>query len=192
MYIKYITLFCGHITWRNWNSHIHQNQSGTSYLRPFCSLCPEEIVIVLMANLQMLHTHTHIEWKNYHYKFLVSMHNLGFRLLGFHHWVQWRGAKTVSKECWGPCHGLIPSLWDFAQNYSPQIERRDQNGRGTIYSLDSEKAIEPHISLVTECLSWSTLDWVVKLPLLSRFVPRFVQCVSWAGHYFSPAPADMT
>ena len=45
------------------------------------------------------------------------------------------------------------SLWDFAQNYSPQIERRDQNGRGTIYSLDSEKAIEPHISLVTECLS---------------------------------------
>ena len=85
------------------------------------------------------------------YKFLMSTRNLGFRLLGFHHWVQWRGAKTVSKECWGPCHGLIPSLWDFAQNYSPQIERRDQNWRGTIYPLDSEKAIEPCISAVTDC-----------------------------------------
>ena len=87
------------------------------------------------------------------------MHNLGFCLLAFHHRVQWRGAKTVSKACWGPCHGLIPSL-DFAQNYSPQIERRDQNWRGTFDSLDSEKAIEPCISLVTECLSWSTFDWV--------------------------------
>ena len=81
----------------------------------------------------------------------MSLHFLGFRLLGFHHRVQWRGAKTVSKECWGPCHGLIPSLWDFAQNYSPQIERRDQNWRGTIYPLDSEKAIEPCISAVTDC-----------------------------------------
>ena len=24
--------------------------------------------------------------------------------------MQWRGAKTASKECWGPCHGMIPSL----------------------------------------------------------------------------------
>ena len=124
----YITLFCGHITWRNWNSHIHQNQSGTSYFRPFCSLCPEEIVIVLMANSPNF---THTLYENDHYKFLVSMHNLRLRLLGFHHWVQWRGAKAVSKECWGPCHGLIPSL-DFRQNYSPQIQRQNQNWRGTI------------------------------------------------------------
>ena len=89
----------------------------------------------------------------------MSTRNLGFRILGFHHWVQWRGAKTVSKECSrGPCHGLIPSLWDFAQKYSLQIERRDENWRAALYSLDSEKAIEPCISL-TGCLSWSTFDW---------------------------------
>ena len=74
--------------------------------------------------------------------------------VSFHHWVPWRSAKTVSKECWGPCHGWIPSLWDFAQTYSPQIERRYQNWRGTFYSLDSAKAVEPCISL-----SWSTFDW---------------------------------
>ena len=91
-----------------------------------------------------LHEHGYISF--------VSTHNLGFRLWVFIT-VQWRGAKTASKECWGPCHGLIPSLWDFAQNYSPQLERRDQNWRGTFDSLDSEKAIEPCISLVTECLS---------------------------------------
>ena len=69
---------------------------------------------------------------------------------GFYHRVQWRGAKTVSKECsWGLCHGFIPSLWDFAQNYSLQIERRDQNWRGTFYSLDS---------VVADCLSCSTLE----------------------------------
>ena len=83
------------------------------------------------------------------------MHNLGFRLLGFRYWVPWRSAKTFSKECWGPCHGWIPSLWDFAQNYSPQNERPYQNWRGTFYSLDSEKAIEPCISR-----SWWTFDWV--------------------------------
>ena len=63
----------------------------------------------------------------------------------------------MSKECWGPCHGLIPSL-DFGQNYSPQIEGQNQNWRGTFYSVDSETAIEPCISLriislVTDCLS---------------------------------------
>ena len=90
----------------------------------------------------------------------MSIHNLGFRILGFYHRVQWRGAKTGGKECWGACHGLIPSLWDFAQNCSLQIERWNQNWRGTSYSLDSEKAsIEPCIS-----------------------------AVSWAGHSFSPSP----
>ena len=80
----------------------------------------------------------------------MSTHNLGFRILGFYHRVQWRGAKTAGKECWGPCHGLIPNLWDFAQNDSLQIELRNQNWRGTFYSLDSEKAIEPCISKVAK------------------------------------------
>ena len=57
------------------------------------------------------------------YKFLMSTHNLGFRILGFYHRMQWRAAKTAGKECWGPCHGVIPSLWGFAQNCSLQIER---------------------------------------------------------------------
>ena len=42
---------------------------------------------------------------------------------GFYHRVQWRGVKTAGQECWVCCHGLIPSLWDFAQNCSLQIER---------------------------------------------------------------------
>ena len=69
------------------------------------------------------------------HKFLLSTRNLGFRILGFYHRTQWRGAKTAGKECWGPCHGLIPSLWDFAQNNSEQIELRNQNWRGTFYSV---------------------------------------------------------
>ena len=80
--------------------------------------------------------------------FLMSIHNFGFRSLGFHHREQWRGAKAAGKKCWGPCHGSVPSLWDFAQNYSPQIELRNQNWRSTFYSLDSEKAIELCISNV--------------------------------------------
>ena len=59
----------------------------------------------------------------------MSIHNLGFRILGYYHRAQWRGAKTARKECWGRCHGLIPNLWDFAQNYSLQIELRNQNWR---------------------------------------------------------------
>ena len=121
---------------------------------------------------------------------LVSMHNLGFRLLGFHHWVQWRGAKKVSKECWGPCHGLIPSSWDFAQNYSPQIERRDQKWRGTFYWLDSEKAIELCISAVTDCLSWSTFHWVVALVV--QVCAEICPVCQLGRHSFSPAPPDMT
>ena len=86
----------------------------------------------------------------------MSIHNLGFRILGFYHRVQWRGAKTGGKECWGPCHGLIPSLWDFAQNCSVQIERWNQNWRGTSYRF-IESSLEPCISAVTkDCLSWST------------------------------------
>ena len=119
----------------------------------------------------------------------MSTHNLGFRLWVFIT-VQWRGAKAVSKECWGPCHGLIPSLWDFAQNYSPQIEHRHQNWRGTIYSLDSEKAIEPRISL-----SWWTLDWVVALlvqvcaeicPVCQLGRPLFQPRTPW--HDIKPLP----
>ena len=65
-----------------------------------------------------------------------------FGLYNYHR-VQWRGSKTAGKECSELCHGLIPSLWDFAQTYSLQIERRDQTSwRGPFYSPDSEKAIE--------------------------------------------------
>ena len=78
----------------------------------------------------------------------MSIHNLGFRILGYYHRAQWRGAKTASKECSGRCHGLIPNLWDFAQNYSLQIELRNQNWRRTFHSLDSDKAIELCISNV--------------------------------------------
>ena len=91
---------------------------------------PEEIVIVLIPN-SLINLHN-LYQKNW-YKFLMSTHKLGFRILGFYHRVQWRGAKTAGKERWGPCHGLIPSLWDFAQNCSLQIECRYQNWRGTFY-----------------------------------------------------------
>ena len=68
------------------------------------------------------------------YKFLISTHNLGFRILGFYHRDQWRGAGVLAgKECWGPCHGLIASLWGFAQDYSLQIELRNQNWSGTFH-----------------------------------------------------------
>ena len=55
-------------------------------------------------------------------KFLMSTLYLGFRILGFYHRVQWRGAKTAGKKCWGSCHWMMPSLLDFAQNCSLQIE----------------------------------------------------------------------
>ena len=83
------------------------------------ALGPEEIVIVWIANSLICFKTFCIK----NIKFLMSIHNLGFRILGLYHRVQWRGAKTAGKECWGPCHGLITSLWDFAQNCSLQIER---------------------------------------------------------------------
>ena len=81
----------------------------------------------------------------------MSTHNFGFRSLVFYHREQWRGAKTAGKKCWGPCHGLIPSSWDFAQNYSLQIETAESELERHILftrSLDSEKAIELCISNV--------------------------------------------
>ena len=50
----------------------------------------------------------------------------------------------------GLCADLSPTDWT-------------STWRGTFYSLDSENAIEPCISAFTDCLSWSTLDWVVAL-----------------------------
>ena len=145
-----------HLT--QWNSDIHQDQAETSHIQFFKtnrSLGHAELVMYWRPVLQISHT-----LHENGYKFLVSTNNLGFRILVFYHRVQWRGAKTAGKDCWGPCHGLIPSLRDFAQNYSLQIEL---NWRGAFYSLDSEKAIEPCISAVTDCLSWSTLDSVIAL-----------------------------
>ena len=103
--------------------------------------------------------------------------------MGFYHRVQWRGAKAAGKQRCGPFHGLIPSLWDFAQNCSLQIERRNQNWRGTLYSLDSEKAIEPCISVVTDCL--------IDLGFSSCASWDLSSVCSWAGHSFSPAPPNM-
>ena len=74
------------------------------------ALGPEEMVIVWIANSLLFFKTCCIK----KITFLMSIHNLGFRIR-----VQWRGAKTG----WGPCHGLIPSLWDFAQSCSLQIER---------------------------------------------------------------------
>ena len=163
IYIQYIYIhtYISHvyitILWRHHLTQLQFTHTSKSVwkiiFQGFCSIRPEEIVIVSMASSPNF---SYTLYEHDYYKFLLSMHNLGFRLLGFHHWVPWRGAKTVSKECWGPCYGLIPSLWDFAQTYSPQIERQNQNLRGTFYSLDSEKAIKPCISL-----SWSTFDWAL-------------------------------
>ena len=140
--------FCGDSTGRTWNSHINRDLSGTSHISGCFAwaLIPEEIVVVWVAN-------SLICFKNFcinKIKFLMSIHNLGFRILGFYHRVQWSGARTAGKKCWGPCHGLIPSLWDFAQNCSLQIERWNQNWRGTSDSLDSEEAVEPCISTVAD------------------------------------------
>jgi len=153
---------CGDVTWHKWNSGIKIRlehlifkilDKQEPWSRRTCN--------VLMGSSPNF-THTHTYCMKMVISFLYQCKSLDFAF-----WVfitaQWKGAKTASKECWGPCHGIIASLWDFAQNYSPQIEHRHQNWRGTIYSVDSEKAIEPRISLVTECLSWSTLDWVVAL-----------------------------
>ena len=158
-YIIYVDLipFCGDNTGRTWNSHINRDQSGTSHIsgRFAWALIPEEIVVVWIANSLICFKTFCIK----KIKFDMSIHNLGFCILGFYHRVQWRGAKTAGKKFWGPCHGLIPSLWDFAQNCSLQIEHWNQNWRGTSDSLDSEEAVEPCISTVTkDCLSWSTLD----------------------------------
>ena len=54
-----------------------------------------------------------------------------------------KARRWPAKECWGPCHGLIPSLWDFAQNYSLQIELQNQNWRGTFHSLDFRRWRRP-------------------------------------------------
>ena len=70
-------------------------------------------------------------------KFLMSIHYLGFRILGFYHRVQWRGAKTAGKKCWGSCHWMMPSLLDFAQNCSLQIEWWNQK-------LESVKHVSLH------------------------------------------------
>ena len=96
-------------------THTSKSVWNISYFRPFCmALIPEEIVIVWIAN-SLICLKTFCIKK---IKFLMSTHNLGFHILGFYHRVQWRGAKTAGKDCWGPCHGLIPSSWDLAQNCS--------------------------------------------------------------------------
>ena len=148
------------------------------------TLIPEEIVIVWIAN-SLICLKTFCIKK---IKFLMWIHNLGFRILDFYHRVQWRGAKTAGKECWGPCHGLIPSLWGFAQNCSLQIERWNHR-RGTSYWLDSEKAIEPCISAVTDCLSWSTLATPSAHPLKplpewkAEVEYKMPTCVNWCAKF---------
>ena len=133
VYIIYFSFipFCSHITCHLKLAHTWKSVWNISYFRPSrMGFGPEEIVIVLIANSLII---LHILYQTNWYKFLMSTHKFGFRILGFYHRVQWRGAKTAGKECWGPCHGLIPSLWDFAQNCSLQIECRYQNWRGTFY-----------------------------------------------------------
>ena len=131
VYIIYVDLapFCGDSTGRTWNSHIEISLEHLIFQAVFCvALGPEEMVIVWIANFWICFKTRCIK----KITFLMSIHNLGFRILGFYHRVQWRGAKT-GKDCWGRCHGLITSLWDFAQNCSLQIGRGNQNWRGTSY-----------------------------------------------------------
>ena len=98
-YIIYVDLipFCGDSTGRTWNSHINRDLSGTSHIsgRFAWALIPEEIVVVWIANSLICFKTFCIK----KIKFLMSIHNLGFRILGFYHRVQWRGAKTGGKEC---------------------------------------------------------------------------------------------
>ena len=110
-------------------THTSKSVWNISYFRQFCiGLGPEDIITNSLNSEKKL-------YQQHSYKFLISTHNLGFRILGFYHRDQWRGAGVLAgKECWGPCHGLIASLWDFAQNYSQQIELRNQNWRGTFHS----------------------------------------------------------
>ena len=123
------------ILWWQHRTHLKLTHTSKSvwnilYFRPFCmALGPEEMVIVWIANSLICFKTCCIK----KITFLMSIHNLGFRILVFYHRVQWRGAKTGGKECWGPCHGLIPSLWDFARSCSLQIERWHRNWRGTSY-----------------------------------------------------------
>ena len=125
--------FCGDITWHTWNSHCEISLEHLM-VHAVLRLGPKEIVIVLIATSLNL-------WKNILYpedSYKISYVNPQSWIshFGFYHREQWRCAKTPGKKCWGPCHGLVPSLWDFAQNYSLQIELRNQNWRGTFYLLD--------------------------------------------------------
>ena len=92
-------------------------------------LHPEEIVFVLTASSLYLLKHfvsrRSVQISYVNPQFWISQ-------FGFYHREQWRGAKTAGQKCWGPCRGFLPSSWDFAQNYSLQIELRNQNWRGTI------------------------------------------------------------
>ena len=158
MYIVYFTFLqymCARyksVLWWHHLTHLkftHTSKSvwNISYFRPPCiGFGPEEIVIVLITNL-LIFLKTFCIKKN-RTSFLCQPTILDSAFWSFYHREQWRGAKMAGKECWGPCHGMIPSLWDFAQNYSLQIELRNQIWRGTFCSLDSEKAIDPCISKV--------------------------------------------
>ena len=69
---------------------------------------------------------------------------------------QQRMLGTLAME-WFPIRGTLRRLIAYRLNVKIRL------GEGTFYSLDSENAIEPCISAFTDCLSWSTLDWVVAL-----------------------------
>ena len=166
LFFIYIYRFIA-ILWWHHPTHLKFTHTSKSFwnisnFRPFCmGLSPEDIVIVLAANSLFFQWHF-VTRRFVQVSYIRNWQSWisHFGLYNYHR-VQWRGSETASKECLELCHGLIPNLWDFAQTYSLQIER--QNQRGTFYSLDSENAIEPCISAFTDCLSWSTLDWVVAL-----------------------------
>ena len=144
VYIQYMCVYyiCRSKTdniWRTWNSHIHRNQSGTSN----CVWISKSLICSKTFCINKI-------------KFLLSTHNLGFHILGFYHRVQWRGAKTAGNERWGPCQELIPSLWDFAQTCSLQIERWNQNWNGAFQEREPVSPVSPFHWLVRNLrvLSW--------------------------------------
>ena len=84
------------------------------------------------------------------YKFLISTHNLGFRILGFYHRDQWRGAGSLPAKNagvlamdWLPVCGALRRIIACRLNFEIRI-----GAAHSIHEFDSDKVMEPCISKV--------------------------------------------
>ena len=151
------------------NSDIHQQQTGTSRIQFFLDKqepCSHRTFIMCCWPLpQVWHTRMHDNC----YKFLVSTHNLGFRILGFiiesNGEARRRPAKKpgVLAMDWFPVCGILRRIIACRLNFDIRI--------GEEHSIHfSEKAIEPCISNVEKAqyaeFNVPTCEHPLKPPML--------------------------